>query len=297
VLTVGNDATGGYLAPGTYINEIIKGIVEASPFRGICNVRTIGTGEYLQPRRTGTAAATRIGEVGSRTETQNPSWGLVKIPAPEMYAEARISQQNLEDSAFNLEQELVDEFREQFGVTEGAEVVNGNGVNRILGFLQANAAGPGVPIENTVSGSASTIADADGGADGIVALFYALKSGYAANGRWVLNRTVLGKVRALKDGNDAYIWQPGLVASNPSTILGAPYTEMPDMPNEGSGAYPIAFGDWKRAFTMVDRIEMSITRDPFTVADVGQVKFTARRRVGGQVVLGEAIRLLKCSAS
>lgn len=295
VLTVASDSTGGYLAPGTYINEIIKAIVLVSPFRGICNVRQIGTGEYLQPRRTGTAAATRVSEVGTRAETTNPAWGLVKIPAPEMYAEARISMANLEDSAFNLEQELTEEFSEQFGVTEGAEVANGDGVNKMLGFLQANAAGPGVPIANTVSGTAATIADADGGADGIVSLFYALKSGYASNGRWVLNRATLGKVRSLKDSNNRYIWEPGLTTSNPSTILGAPYTEMPDMPNEGAGAFPIAFGDWKRAYTLVDRIEMAIARDPYTVANVGQVKFTARRRVGGQVVLGEAIRLLKCS--
>jgi len=295
VLTVGTDTTGGYLAPGTYIQEIIKAIVEVSPFRGICNVRQIGTGEYLQPRRTGTAAATRVSEIGTRAETTNPSWGLLKIQAPEMYAEARISMQNLEDSAFNLEQELTDEFSEQFGVTEGSEVVNGNGVNKILGFLDPNAAGPATPIQSSNSGTAATIADVDGGANGIMDVFYGLKSSYSANGRWVLNRNTLGQLRKLKDANEAYIWQPGLVASAPPSILGAPYTEMPDMPNQAADAFPIAFGDWRRAFTLVDRIEMQIARDPFTVASVGQVKFTARRRVGGQVVLAEAIRLLKCA--
>lgn len=295
VLTVANDTTGGYLAPGTYQAEIIKAIVESSPFRSIVNVKQIGTGEYSQPKRTQTSGATRVSEVGTRSETQNPAWGLLKISAPEMYAEARISMANLEDSAFNLEQELTQEFAEQFGVTEGAEIANGTGVGQILGFLQANAAGPGTPIAFTVSGSAATIADSAGGANGLIDLFYALKTGYSANGRWVLNRNTLGQVRKLKDTTGAYIWQPALTAGAPATILGAPYTECPDMPNQGANAFPIGFGDWKKAFLLVDRIDMSISRDPFTVANVGQVKFNARRRVGGQVVLGEAIRLLKCS--
>jgi HK97 family phage major capsid protein len=220
----------------------------------------------------------------------------MKIPAHELYAEARISLANLEDSAFDLEAELSAEFAEQFGVAEGAAVASGNGVGKPLGFLDANAAGPSTPIDFTVSGGASSIAGASGSeGDGLVNLFHAVKTAYASRGRWALNRASLGKVRLLKDTQGRYLWQPGLSESAPATILGAPYTECPDMPNEGSGTFPIAFGDWQRAYTLVDRVGMAITRDPFTVASSGQVKFTARRRVGGQVILGEALRLLKCS--
>lgn len=300
VLTVSSDPTGGYLAPPEYVKEIIKAIVLISPFRSIVNVRQSAAAELQLPKRTQTAAATRVSEIGTRSETQNPQWGLMKIPAPEMYAEARISMANLEDSAFDLEAELRQEFAEQFAVTEGNEVANGNGVGKCLGFLDANAAGPGTAIANTVSGSAATIAGPSGSAgDGIVNLFHAVKTGYAANGRWVLNRASLGKIRLLKDTEGRYLWQPATLANlteaNPGTILGAPITECPDMPNEGAGTFPVAFGDWKRAYTMVDRVDMVITRDPYTVASSGQVKFFARRRMGGQVVLGEAIRLLKCS--
>jgi HK97 family phage major capsid protein len=297
VLTVANDTTGGYLAPPTYEQSIVKAIVLVSPFRGIVTTQQIGTGELLQPKRTQTAAAQWVSEIGTRSETQNPAWGLMKIPVHELMAEARISMANLEDSAFNLEAEITQEFAEQFGVSEGAAVASGNGVNKPLGFLDANAAGPGVPIAYTISGSTATIAGASGvEGDGLINLFHAVKTGYAANGRWVLNRASLGKVRLLKDTNGRFLWDPGLgLGAAPPTILGAPYTEMPDMPNEGAGAFPIAFGDWKRAYKLVDRIDMSIVRDPYTIANVGQVKFFARRRTGGQVVLGEAIRLLKCS--
>jgi HK97 family phage major capsid protein len=298
VLTVSNDSTGGYLAPPTFVAEIIKAAVLFSPMRAIVNVRQIGSGEYQQPKRTGTSAATRVAETSTRVESQNPSWGLVKIPAPEMYAEARISMANLEDSAFNLETELSDDFAEQFGVTEGNEVINGNGSGKCLGILDASAAGPGVPIAYSPSGSAATIAGASGTeANGLVNLFHSVKTAYAVRGTWILNRLSLGKVRLLKDTTGQYLWQPGVAAGLPNSILGAPYLETPDMPDEAANAFPIAFGDFKRAYTLVDRVEMAIMRDPFTVASSGQVKFTARRRVGGQVVLGEAIRLYKCAVS
>jgi len=292
VLVVSNDTTGGYLAPPTLVLEIIKAEVLFSPMRALVNVRQIGTGELQQPKRTQTAAATRVGETGTRSETQNPAWGLVKISAPEMYAEARISNANLEDSAFNLEQLLTEEFSEQFGVKEGQEVVSGNGVSQCLGILDANAAGPGTPIAYTPSGATSTIQ-----ADGLVNLFHAVKTAYAMRGTWILNRQSLGRVRLLKDTTNQYLWQPGIAAGAPNTILGAPYVECPDMPDEGTNTFPIAFGDWKRAYTLAERLDMAITRDPFTLANAGQVKFFARRRVGGQVVLGEAIRLLKCATS
>lgn len=298
VLLVSNDTTGGYLAPPTFVAEIIKAEVLFSPVRQLVTVRQIGTGEYRQPKRTQSARATRVAENGSRSETQNPAWGLVTIPAPEMYAEARISNANLEDSAFNLEEILRDEFGEQFGVTEGTEFVSGTGVNEMLGILSANAAGPSTPIAYTASGSAATIAGASGAqADGLVNLFHAVKTPYAMRGSWILNRTSLGKVRLLKDTTGQYLWSVGIAPGSPPTILGAPYVECPDMPDEGSNTFPIAFGDWKRAFAMAERLDMAITRDPFTLASSGQVKFSARRRVGGQVVLGEAIRLLKCATS
>jgi HK97 family phage major capsid protein len=301
VLVEAGDPTGGYLAPPTFVTEIIKAVVLFSPMRPLVTVRQSSSAELQLPKRTQTAAATRVGEASTRTESQNPGWGLLKITSPEMYAEARVSQANLEDSAFNLEQLLTDEFSEQFGVKEGAEVISGTGVNQCLGFLDANAAGPGVPIAYTPSTQAATIASAAAGnagqGDGLIDLFHTVKTAYAARGTWCLNRNSLGKVRSLKDTQGHYLWQPGIATSSPPTILGAPYVECPDMPNEGANTFPIAFGDWKRAYTLVDRIEMAIVRDPYTVASSGQVKFFARRRVGGQVVLGEAIRLYKCAST
>jgi HK97 family phage major capsid protein len=298
VLVESNDTTGGYLAPPQMASSIIKAEVLYSPVRDLVTVQQIGSQEFQQPKRTQTAKATRSGETATRSETQNPAWGMMKIPAPELYAEARVSMANLEDSAFDLVALLTSEFAEQFGVTEGLEFCSGNGRDQMLGFLDANAAGPSTPIAYSPSGTAATIAGAAGAqADGLIDLFHAVKTAYARMGSWVLNRGSLGKVRKLKDTQGRYLWEPAIAAGQPSTILGQPVVECPDMPDEAANAYPIAFGDWKRAFMLVDRVGLAITRDPFTLASSGQVKFTARKRVGGQVVLGEAIRLYKCAVS
>ncbi len=297
VLTFGSDTTGGYLgSPPTFNTEVIKAEVLYSPMRDIVTVRQMSSAEYQQSKRTGTASATRLSESATRAETTNPTFGLVKLSAPEMYAEARVTLMQLEDAAVDIEGLLRDEFAEQFGVLEGSEVITGNGVGKCLGLLDANAAGLSVPIAYTPSGAASTIAGASGTeGNGIVNLFHAVKTAYAIRGRWILNRASLGKVRLIKDTTGQYLWQPGLVPGNPNSILGAPYTEVPDMNDEGSNTFPIGFGDFKRAYVIAERIDMQVMRDPYSVQ--GQVKFTARRRVGGQVVLGEAVRLLKCATS
>jgi len=100
----------------------------------------------------------------------------------------------------------------------------------------------------------------------------------------------------LKDADKGYVWQPGLALGKPNTIDGDPYVEVPDMPNEGAGAFPVAYGDFQRGYTLVDRIQMSMLRDPYTQATVGNIRFMFRRRLGGQVTLAEAFRKLKCAA-
>lgn len=294
-LSVTNDTTGGYLAPVEYVREIIKAVTEISPARSLVRVRTTTQKSVEQPKRTGQFAAVRVLEQGTRSETTGLTWGMVTIDAPEMYALVDVSQQNLEDSAFDLEAEIRDEASEQFAVKEGAEFVSGSGVGECEGII-TNAGLASGGIGSTNSGSAATIADADGQANGLLTLKHALKTAYSRNATWILNRTTIGSVRKLKDSDKNYIWMPGIALGRPNTIDGDPYVEMPDMPSEGAGNYPIGYGDWRRAYTMVDRLAMSMLRDPYTQATSGNIRMLFRRRVGGRVVLAEAVRLLKCAA-
>lgn len=285
VLRITDDTTGGYLAPPEFVQEIIEAVVLVSNARSIVNVRQTANKSVRMPKRTGVFAAQRVTEQGTRSETTGLTFGLEEINAPEMYAIVDISNEDLEDSAFDLEQYIRDNASEQFAVLEGKEFVTGTGIGQMEGILTNPA------IASVNSGNSATVS-----ADGILGVFYALKTAYARNASFILNRTVMGSVRKLKDGVGQYLWVPGLPNGMPNTINGAPYVEMPDMPNEGANVYPIAFGDWKRAYTMVDRIAMSFLRDPYTQGASGNVRMWFRRRGGGQVVLAEAIQKLKCSA-
>ena len=288
-LSVADDSQAGYLAPKEFVGEIIKGIVEFSPIRALARVRTTSRRAIQIPRRTGVFAGVWTGETGTRTETTGLTYGLENIPTNEGSALVDVSEQMLEDSEFNLEQELQLEFTEQFGVLEGAAFVNGTAAWQPEGFMTNG------DIGSNNSGSSADISDANGQANGLIDLMHAIFAIYAANATWLLNRTTLGSVRKLKDGNNNYIWQPGIVTGQPNTILGSPYMEATDMPDEAANAFPMAFGDFRKGYTIVDRVVLSVLRDPFTQATSGNVRFVARKRVGGQVVLAESIRKLKCS--
>jgi HK97 family phage major capsid protein len=285
LLSIGDDTTGGYLAPVEYVRELIKGIVEYSAMRTLARIRTTSQRGIQWPLRTGTFAARRVAELGTRSETPGLTYGLKEIPTHEYYAVVDISMASLEDSAFDLETELNMEFTEQFGVAEGADFVAHTGVGGPEGYM----------FNTNIASINSGIAD-DISADGLIELLYAPKTFYANNGTFTLNRQTLKTLRQLKDGNGNYIWQPGLALNRPNTILERPYVEFPDMPDIAAGAYPIAFGDFRRGYVIVDRLEMAVQRDPFTQASAGAVRFHARKRVGGQVVLSEAIVKLKCAA-
>ena len=284
-LSVSNDTTGGYLAPSEYVRDIIKTVTEISPARQLARIRTTGAKSILLPKRTGQFAAVWVAEQGTRSETTGLNWGMLEIFTHEMYALIEISEQNLEDSAFNLAGEISFEATEQFAVAEGAAFVSGTGIGKPEGFMTNSG------VSSVNSGSAALIT-----ADSLFTAKHTLKTAYTRNANWVLNRTTLGAVRKLKDGNGDYLWQSGLASGKPNTLDGDPYVEVPDMPSEGANTYPIAYGDFQRAYTLVDRVAMSMLRDPYTQATSGNIRFLFRRRLGGMVVQPEAIVKIKCSA-
>jgi HK97 family phage major capsid protein len=286
-LVKGNDAGAGYLlAPPDMQRDILKNVIEMTPIRAICSVKTIGTQSYKQPKRTTPATATRVGETGTRSNTGDPGYGMLEILAPELFARFEVSMQMLEDSDYDLLAELRMESADQFSYKEGYESINGTGAgtNQMEGLLVNS------DIGEVVSGSASAIT-----ADGMIDLYHAPKTAYTRNGLFGLNRTSLKAVRKLKDTTNQYLWIPGIANAAPNTILGAPYVEMPDLPDPASNAYPVVYGDFRRGYAVVDRIGISFQVDYTTGADNGTVVFRARKRTGGGVLLPEAIKKLKCS--
>ena len=278
VLTVSNDNTAGYLAPPEYVREIIKGVTEFSPIRSIARVRSTTNRSIQVPKRTGQFAAQWVAEEGARTETTGYAVGLEEIPAHELYALVDISEQELEDSVFNLEAEMNSEFVDQFAKAEGNAFVSGNSVGKPQGIL-SNA-----NVNNVAKGGGAL----DG--DSLISAAHNVKTEYSKNGTFVMNRSTVSAVRKLKDGGGQYIFQPGIYGMGiGSNILGHSIVEATDMPNVAGGTKPVMFGDFKRGYMIVDRVNLSIMRDPFTQASSGNVRYIARRRVGGQVVLPEAL--------
>ena len=283
-LSVSVDTAGGYLAPIELVREIIKAETEMSAVRSLARVRQTASKAVSIPKRTGQFAAQWVAEQGTKSETTGLTYGMVEIPTHEVYALIDISNQMLEDSAFDMSGEISFESAEQFAVAEGAAFVSGATPGKPSGFMVDSNVG------TTNSGAATTVT-----ADGLLTLKHDIKTAYTANATFVMNRTTLGSVRKLKDGNGQYLWMPGIAMGKPNSIDGDPYVELPDMPSEGAGLKPVAYGDFRRAYTWVDRISMEMLRDPYTQATAGNVRFIMRKRVGGQVTLAEAIRTLTCS--
>jgi len=283
-----DDTLGGFYAPTEYVADLIKSVTEISPIRSIARVRQTDKRGIEVPKRTGQFSASWASETGTRSETTGYTTGLQQIDAHELYALVDISQAMLEDSAFDLESEMGSEFAEQFAKAEGTAFVSGSGVGQPLGFTDASA---GVGSTNSGDNSALT-------ANGLYDLVYAIKSEYLGNARFVMNRTTFSKVLQLEDTAGQKVFHVGLnlVSGAPSTIAGFPYVLATDMPDVAGSAKPIAFGDFSRAYTVVDRVNLSIMRDPYSQATSGNIRYVARRRVGGQVVLAEAIQLQNISA-
>ena len=286
-LTVSNDSTGGYLAPPEYVRELIKDVTEISPIRSIARIRSTASRSIQVPKRTGTFAAQWVSESGTRSETTGYNVGLEELPAHEQYALVDISEQDLEDSVFDLEAEMQSEFAEQFAKAEGAAFVSGNAVGKPEGFMTNSS------VSSIDSGSNTAIT-----ADNLITLVHNIKSDYGRNGTFVFNRSTLAAVRKLKDTAGQYVFQAGMSLQGgvTNTILGQPYVEATDMASIAQNAFPIAYGDFRRAYMIVDRVSLAVLRDPFTQATTGNVRYIARRRVGGQVILPEAITKLKVTA-
>ncbi len=287
-LVSSDDTAGGYLVSPEISNELLKTITEFSPIRSIARVRPTSKNEIWVRKRTGQFAARHVGETETRTETTGLAYGMEKIPNHEMYADVVVSNQELEDSDFNLESEISMEAGEQFGVAEGNDFILGNSINKAEGFL-VNAAIVAAKIAGDTAGDVS-VTD-------ILNLYYGIKDGYARNATWTMRRATVQKVVLFKDDANHYIWMPSLVGTMPQTLLGRPILECIDMPAVASLAYAVAFGDFRRGYTIVDRLQMSVLRDPYSQKMSGSVEFMVRKRVGGQVVQAEAIKILQCKTT
>lgn len=276
VLSVGDATTGGIFAEPQVLSGLLRAVVEISPFRQYSNVRTTSRESVRLRKETSAGSYGWTGEQTTRTETTNPKYGWENVPVHEIYAMIDITRWDLEDTDFDWEGELSYQASTQFAKAEGAAFHSGDGVGKPLGFV------PGA--------TTSTLGNDTFTGDDLIEMVAAIKTAYTANARWFMNRSTIAAARKLKGStNDHYLWEPGLNGGTPAQILGYPIVEAVDMADVGNTTKPIAFGDLRAHYTVVDRLDMQVQRDDVTQAATGAVRFWFRRRVGGQPVNLEAM--------
>jgi HK97 family phage major capsid protein len=295
-LNKGADDEGGYLAPVEWDRTIGDKLVQVSPMRQLATVQTISTAGFKKLYNLRGTGSGWVGETAARPETTTPEFGPLTFTPGELYANPAATQQILDDAEINLEQWLANEVETEFAYQEGVAFVSGNGTNKPNGFLTyvtgaANAAThPFGAISLVTAASATAVTT-----DEMIDLVYSLPQEFGQNARFATNRLSLAKVRKLKDSDGNYIWQPSLTAGQPSQLLGYPVTEMAAMPNMVASAVPIAFGDFRRGYLIIDRTGVRVLRDPYS--NKPYVMFYTTKRVGGGVQDTQALKAIKLAAS
>lgn len=283
-------ADGGYLVTPHMSETIVKIITEISPMRSLASIETISTDSLDVIEDTQLPGAAWAAETDARSDTTTQQIGKNNIMTYEMYAQPKATQKLIDDASIDVEAWLATKVGEKFAALESTAFISGDGSGKPKGIL-AYAAGTSFgQIEQIHSGTSAVVT-----ADSLITLYYALKDDYAKNATFLMNRSVIQAVRLLKNTTTGqYIWQPGLAAGTPDTLMGVPVAAAADMPVAAADSLSVAVGDFNRGYKIVDRVGIRILRDPFT--DKPYVKFYTTKRVGGEVVNSEAIKLLKLAA-
>ncbi len=294
-LSVGTDPDGGYVVNPDLSGRIVMKVFETSPMRAYASVQVISTDALEGLFDLNEASSGWVGETDSRTETNTPQLGKWRIPTHELYAKPTATQKLLDDAEINMEAWLAGKVAEKFARDEATAFVTGSGIGRPRGFL-TYASGTTLPgtIERFDTGVNGAFAAAPNGGDVLINALYGLKAQYRANATWFMNRATTTLTRKLKDTDGAYVWSPGIAAGQPATLLGYPVASFEDMPDPATDSLSIAVGDMREAYQIVDRIGIRTLRDPFSSKPY--VEFYTTKRVGGDVVNFEAIKLIEFTA-
>lgn len=295
-MTTLHSEEGGYFVNSEFSNEIEEILFDRSPIRRIARVMEIGAKSVEIPAATSDIDAGWVGELDARPATKTPKIDKIEIMAHEMYARPGVSQAILEDAAIDVEDFLADRIADYFERFEAESFIQGDGVGKPRGFLTypqvADASWTWGKVGYVKSGDASGFPDTNPGdqLDPLINVQTALRSEYHRNASWVMNRSTGAFFRKLKDADGRFIWTDSLTDGEPDRLLGRPVIFADHMPDIAAGKTPIAFGDFSRAYLIVDRLGTTIRRLDHNPP---MVEFYARRRVGGDVVNSQAIKLIK----
>ena len=291
-------ADGGYLVDPQTADTIRSMLVSTSSLRAISNVVQVEATSFdvlIDRSEVGSGWAT---EAAATSETATPTIERISIKLHELAAMPKASQRLLDDSAFDVEGWLAGKIATRFIRAEAAAFINGDGVDKPKGILLpakvANASWTWGNLGYIATGAAADFA-ATNAVDCIISLVYALGADYRANATFIMNSKTAGAVRKMKDADGRFMWSDGLAASEPARLMGYAVQICEDMPDIAANAYAMAFGDFSAGYTIAERPDLRILRDPFSAKP--NVLFYASKRVGGDVTDFAAIKLLKIAVS
>lgn len=290
-----SDPDGGFTVPEEVDAAIDRVALTVSAMRRLCSVRSITTDTYRKLVNVGGASSGWVAEKGARAETDTPTLKEIAINTKEIYAMPAATQALLDDSAVDIAGWLADEVSIEFNEQEADAFIRGNGVEKPKGIsaytMVANASYSWGKVGYIAGGHASLLNDMDK----IIDIQHALKAVYRNGASWLMNDLTLATIRKFKDGDGVYIWRPGLDVGAPDTILGKPVEIDDNVDSIGAGKFPVFFGNFKRAYLIIDRLGTRVLRDPYTSKPF--VLFYTTKRIGGGLVMPEAIKVLKIAAS
>ena len=289
-LSTAVNSDGGYLVDPQTSEQVNSVLNAAASIRSISSVVTVEATSFdvlVDHTDVGAGWAT---ETDPAVETDTPQIDRITIPLHELSALPKASQRLLDDSAFDIEGWLAGRIADRFSRAEADSFVNGDGVDKPRGFLTHSV----VPDSAAIWGEIGYVPSGSTGevtADAVIDLVYALGAQYRANGSFVLNSKTAAQVRKLKDADGRFLWSDGLAAGEPARLMGYPVLIAEDMPDPDTDSLSIAFGDFSAGYTIAERPDLRILRDPFSAKP--HVLFYATKRVGGDVSDFAAIKLLK----
>jgi HK97 family phage major capsid protein len=301
-INVGTSTQGGYLVGEEMEAGIDRVVQRYSAMRQVARVIPIGSASYKKlVKVTGTSGASRGGENTTPSNGTSPGWVELEFKPGTYVSEQRITSEALEDATQDVGADLEMEMGIEFAEMEGTDFISGSGVNGPRGLTDydnvANASYAWGKVGYVASGGASSWA-ASNPSDYLIDLVHALKRQYRAGASFLMNDATLGSIRKLKDGQGNYLWgmtKDSFMAGAVGTLLGYNVVTDDFMADIGANAYPIAFGDFKQAYYVIERKGIAVLRDPATAFP--HVRFLARRRVGGGIAKFEAVKLFKIATS
>jgi len=285
-LQVGVDSEGGYLCPDEFESTLVQALKDEHIIRGKAHVFQTNSGSHKIPVATTKGTASWIDEEGPIPEGDD-AFGQQTIGAHKVGTIIKVSEELLNDSAFNLEGYFATEFARRIGDKEEDAFFFGDGVGKPLGILADNG---GAEVGITAA-SATAIT-----ADEIINLFYSLRAPYRKRAVWIFSDATMAAVRKLKGNDGQFLWQKAMNEGEHPTLLGRPVFTSAFMPDLAAGNKVALFGDLSY-YWIGDRQGVTFRRLNERYADTGQVGFLATKRLDAKLILPEAVKVLQMKSA